>query len=254
VTVYIVPNPAPQPEGVQGWSLSIAHDGGALEIDPSSPPTIEGTDAEEAYSGGFEKTETVGDPGTRSGEGGGADFGGGFVSAVVLSFTMPVLLNPSEAHSVARAGYLVKDSLGRTGSNEAAIRFQDYLQGSGQPVSNLLTVSGRTVKPARLVPLEIRRVTLGVPFVRGDPNADGKVDIGDAVWCINELARGGPPALCRRAADVNADESYDISDPIYLIQWAFLGGPTIPPPFPECGARVGPISLDCPEGSAPACE
>ena len=43
--------------------------------------------------------------------------------------------------------------------------------------------------------------------------------IGDAIWMLNEMARGGPPTLCRQAADVNTDDLYDLSDPIYLLQY-----------------------------------
>ena len=114
-------------------------------------------------------------------------------------------------------------------------------------------MEGRTVKPLRLVPLEVRRVALGGPFVRGDANGDAKVNLADAVWCVNELVRKGPRTGCLRAADINADGYYDLSDVVYLIEWGFRGGPTIPDPFPECGTEVGPIDLDCPEGSVGYC-
>ncbi len=249
VVTYIVPFPTAQPAGVQGWSLSIAHDTGLMSL--VGAPTIEGTDAGDFFSGGFEKTETAGG---RRGDGGGAgqeDEVGGVVSAVVLSFTQPSTLDPSIAQSILRTTYELNSQVGLGGPG--VVRFQDGLQGSGQPVANLLTIRGATVKPVHLVPLEIRRGALFGQFVRGDINTDGKVDIADAVWALSDLMRGGPPTSCPAAADVNDDGAYDIADPVYLLQHRFLHGPTIPAPYPNCGASVDESELPCPEGVAPLC-
>jgi len=248
VTVYIVPFPGPQRDGVQGWSLSIAHDNSHLGFDPDSgAPTFDDTDAEKAFVGGFQKTEVA-----RRFLGVGEEVDG-FVSAVVLSFIQPVTLDPTRAQTVAHAVYRVLGGAAEASWKSTLIRFLDGLRGSGQPISNLLTALGQSLEPVHLVPLEVRLGTLAGAFVRGDANVDHKVDIGDAVWCINELVRRGPRSVCPRAADVNADGLYDLSDVMYLISWEFLSGPGIPPPFPVCDAAVGPSELDCPEDAVSYC-
>ena len=73
-----------------------------------------------------------------------------------------------------------------------------------------------------------------VDFVRGDPNADGSINIGDAIFVLSYLFSGGP-CDCKDAADINDDERIDISDPIALLGYLFGGGPPPPPPFGECG-------------------
>ncbi len=63
------------------------------------------------------------------------------------------------------------------------------------------------------------------PFVRGDANADGLVNIADAVYLINYLFVGGPPPLPLDAGDANSDGMLNIADVIYLVNYLFLGGP-----------------------------
>jgi hypothetical protein len=82
----------------------------------------------------------------------------------------------------------------------------------------------------------------GVPFVRGDSNLDGRVDITDAIVTLLYLFGGSPqPHDCRDAMDANdaADASgiraLDLTDAIRVLGFLFLGG--VPPsaPFPDCG-------------------
>jgi hypothetical protein len=73
----------------------------------------------------------------------------------------------------------------------------------------------------------------GLADDNGDANADGVVDMTDAIHLLNFLYTGGPaprPLKCEPFADfhngdVNGDSKLDISDPIYLLSWEFLGGP-----------------------------
>jgi hypothetical protein len=254
IVVYIVPFPGPQPEGVQGWSLSIRHPPQLMSVESA---TIAGTDAAEFFSGGFSKTEVADDPADGGGAGGDGD-GDGIVSAVILSFSQPVTLDPTRPQSILRATYRLLDSLGALRAQSAGgdggaspIAFDDGLRGSGQPVRNVLTVMGQTVTPVHFISLAIRRVP-GNSFVRGDPNGDGRIDLADAVWSVNELVRGGRPSLCPRAADVNGDDRYDLSDPIFLASYLFRGGRPIPAPFPSCGTD-GDTELACPEESVRYC-
>jgi hypothetical protein len=92
----------------------------------------------------------------------------------------------------------------------------------------------------------------GIPllprFLRCDPNDDGKTDVADGVWILNELFRGGAATACAAAADCNGDGGRDISDGLYAIFYQFTGGPSPPAPFPDCGSVDVPPG-DCPSGS-----
>ncbi|MEZ5359255.1 MAG: S8 family serine peptidase [Candidatus Zixiibacteriota bacterium] len=66
--------------------------------------------------------------------------------------------------------------------------------------------------------------------VPGDVNNDGNCNIGDAVYLINHIFKGGPAPVCANAADVNSDCSINIGDAVYIIQYIFRGGA-----LPVCG-------------------
>jgi ELWxxDGT repeat protein len=73
-------------------------------------------------------------------------------------------------------------------------------------------------------------------FRRGDGNADGKVDIADALVLLSALFSGGPAPPCPDAADADDDGRLAITDAIYELQWLFQGGPEPPSPGPgACG-------------------
>lgn len=73
-------------------------------------------------------------------------------------------------------------------------------------------------------------------FKRSDTNADGEVDISDALQSIGCLFLGLPCTECKDAGDSNDDGDYDISDPIHTLSWLFSGGSVPPAPGPFiCG-------------------
>jgi hypothetical protein len=85
-----------------------------------------------------------------------------------------------------------------------------------------------------------------VRFIRGDANADGKVDIADAVFTLEALFGGTRSLPCSDAADANDDGEIDISDPIRTLLFLFAGGPPPPPPGARaCGADPSADRLDC---------
>jgi len=85
------------------------------------------------------------------------------------------------------------------------------------------------------------------PFVRGDGNVDGRVDLSDAISTLNYLFLGAAVPGCVRAADVNDDGTLGLSDAVYLLVSLFQGGRLIPPPYPNCGPDTTADSLNCVE-------
>jgi hypothetical protein len=63
------------------------------------------------------------------------------------------------------------------------------------------------------------------PYLQGDANNDGIVDISDAVYLIAFIFSGGPAPSIYDAGDCNCDGIIDISDVVYLIAYIFQGGP-----------------------------
>ena len=90
----------------------------------------------------------------------------------------------------------------------------------------------------------------GQMFVRGDANADGKVDISDPVYTLGYLFLGLPPPGCAEALNADDSDKLDISDAIYVLGFLFLGGQPPKAPFPRCGVDPTP-GLGC--ASYPPC-
>jgi len=65
----------------------------------------------------------------------------------------------------------------------------------------------------------------GAPFLRGDANGDSKVSVGDVVYIINYLFKGGPAPSPLDKANTNCDGTISIADVVYLINYLFKGGP-----------------------------
>ena len=61
--------------------------------------------------------------------------------------------------------------------------------------------------------------------IPGDVNGDGQVDIGDVVFLVNYLYKGGPPPEIPELGDVNGDSVVDLGDVVYLINYLFRDGP-----------------------------
>jgi hypothetical protein len=92
------------------------------------------------------------------------------------------------------------------------------------------------------------------PFIRGDTNTDGAVDVSDAVATLGVLFLGQGEFACEDAADSNDDGSVDISDVVATLGVLFLGQGEIPlPGMHGCGPDPTPDDLTCdtPPASCP---
>jgi len=68
--------------------------------------------------------------------------------------------------------------------------------------------------------------------ISGDANGDGQVNVGDAVFLISYIFKGGPAPDPVCIGDANGDGNTNVGDAVYLISYIFKGGP--PPVMPSC--------------------
>lgn len=69
----------------------------------------------------------------------------------------------------------------------------------------------------------------------GDANGDEKINVGDAVYIITYVFRGGPAPQPPVAGDANCDTKTNVGDGVYLISYIFRGGPA------PCCPQVKPL-------------
>ena len=84
-----------------------------------------------------------------------------------------------------------------------------------------------------------------VPFIRGDSNQSGGVNISDAVFTLNHLFLGGGAPPCLDRLDGNDDGFLNITDGVFVLSFLFLSGSPIPPPYPEPGADPTNDDIPC---------
>ncbi len=75
-----------------------------------------------------------------------------------------------------------------------------------------------------------------IPYLAGDPNHDGIIDVGDVIYLINYLFVDGPEPDPLESGDVDGYGEVDIGDVIYLINYLFIDGP--PPVNPPIGFLI----------------
>ncbi len=67
-------------------------------------------------------------------------------------------------------------------------------------------------------------------YICGDASGDSIIDVGDAVYVVNYVFKGGPAPDPLEGADVNGDGICDVGDAVHLINYIFRGGAA-----PDCG-------------------
>ncbi|MEC7923292.1 MAG: hypothetical protein VX496_07845, partial [Planctomycetota bacterium] len=68
------------------------------------------------------------------------------------------------------------------------------------------------------------------PFLRGDSNADARIDLSDAIFSLRYLFQGGDAPPCLDALDSNDSGIIDISDPAHILRHLFQGAAAPPAP------------------------
>jgi hypothetical protein len=106
-----------------------------------------------------------------------------------------------------------------------------------------LLEDGVTVPPASV------HVVFGlppsVPFIRGDADGDGRLNITDGVFTLSHLFLGGVDPLCEDATDADDRGTVELTDAVYLLNHLFLGGSEPPPPYPTPGDDPTADQLGC---------
>ncbi len=90
------------------------------------------------------------------------------------------------------------------------------------PAGNLLGVLNQQYDTTA-VSFNYGMVTI-ITFQPGDSNGDDNVDIGDAVYTMVYIFKGGPPPdpLCK--GNVNQDSDTNLGDVVYMVNYIFNGG------------------------------
>jgi hypothetical protein len=84
------------------------------------------------------------------------------------------------------------------------------------------------------------------PFVRGDVDQSGRLEVTDAVRILRGLFSGEQGLLaCEDAADVDDDSALGLTDAVFLLDGLFHGGPPPAAPYPACGEDPTADTLGC---------
>jgi hypothetical protein len=81
--------------------------------------------------------------------------------------------------------------------------------------------------PAAYLTLKQALSDMGIDMGCGDICADNRVTVGDAVFVVNYLFRGGPAPGVMNHADVDGSGLVDLADAIYLVNFLFRDGPRL---------------------------
>ena len=117
------------------------------------------------------------------------------------------------------------------------------------PTDGTLLVTGHDVSGAIITDSLIPGIPPSPLMRRGDCNADGQLNIADAIAVLSLLFLGSGDPPCADACDINDDGQIDIADPVFLLDWLFGNGGTLPEPYPFCGNDPTADPLDCIEGT-----
>ena len=107
--------------------------------------------------------------------------------------------------------------------------------------------AGITGRPPRVAVLRTDHACSAPVFQRGDANADGELNIADAITILNHLFLGGEDPPCRKSADVDDEGQLSLTDAVIPLSFLFLGGRPPKAPFPHCGIDPTDDALDCRE-------
>ena len=216
---------------VQGWSYGVKHD--------------------EAFVSLIEESLTI--DGTTAGEGnrGFINIGagpGGWYSATGLSILANPPLPVDRRNTLAFASYRLLADPGTEGTLLELVSDEIRPHPNSPRVVITMTVAGEARQPLGLTQGLVRTASRRSEFTRGDADADGNLNISDAVVILRVLFGGSSqPVDCDDALDTNDDGSVEINDAISLLSYLFRSGPPFPSPFLASGSDSTADTLGCSE-------
>ena len=87
---------------------------------------------------------------------------------------------------------------------------------------------------------------VGDLFRRGDADANGAMQLTDAVFVLLYLFSGGGEPPCMEASDADNNGALQLTDAVYVLLYLFSGGDAPPAPGPvDCGPDTGDADLGC---------
>ena len=255
VTVWVAIRSRLEEHGVQGWSLAVAVEDGLVATYATTDGTVGAEVSDDPpglRDGGYDNTELTSycnpndpkDPRPCYGD-------EGVVSAVVLSFQLPITLDPSGEATVLRIDAESEDPVSGDGSISGVIRGTDGL-GRSQPIRNAATVQSSIrnfcAPDQQSLTVHFEAIRIG-PFISGDSNGDGRLDVADPIYLLGNLFREGPAFPCEDAADANGDGAIDLSDATFAVRYLFLGEDSPTGLELGCATREESTPESCPYGS-----
>lgn len=117
------------------------------------------------------------------------------------------------------------------------VEFEDYFGTFFYHVQNAEQCDHEMVRPFEVVVNDL-------DFVRIDVNADGALDVADAIAALDYVFSGGM-LTCPNAADANDDENLDVADVVGILSFLFQMATPPPAPFPNCGIDPTTGALGC---------
>jgi hypothetical protein len=112
-------------------------------------------------------------------------------------------------------------------------------------VASYLDINLETVGHTGVRALSRRTLPAVSRFRRGDANADGELNVLDALKLLEYLFRRTPALSCAKSGDANDDGRLNILDATVLVSQLFGGRGFLPPPFAECGEDPSADGLHC---------
>ena len=86
---------------------------------------------------------------------------------------------------------------------------------------------------------------LPAPFLRGDSDSSGGVNLTDAIHLLNVLFQGADMPACPDSADLDDDGRITLTDVIVILNFLFRGGLAPAAPYPEAGQDPTADGLQC---------
>jgi hypothetical protein len=102
---------------------------------------------------------------------------------------------------------------------KAEFAIVEVLAPTGVAEMEALVATGRGI-------VATERALGGLPASCGDVNGDFVVNVGDVVYLVSYLYKGGPAPYCPAArGDVNSDGVINVGDVVYIVSFLYKGGP-----------------------------